>query len=790
MSYFVLARKYRPQSFEDLIGQEPVAKTLVNALSQGKVAHAYLFSGPRGTGKTTTARLLARALNCQKGPTPKPCGDCPSCKEILTGSSVEDVLEIDAASNRGIDDIRNLRENVKYAPARSRFRIYIIDEAHQITKEGFNALLKTLEEPPSYTVFMLATTELQKMPATILSRCQRFGLRPIASHAMTDRLEAISKKESLKIDRPALEEITRAAGGSVRDALSLLDQVVVFAPQGASREAVRDLLGLLPREVIRSFTETLRGGDLKKIVLEVVGYIEKGGDLSQLARDLQERYHLVLQAKAGLTDFPGEDAAELKGQAENYSFNELEKNIRLLGRCQEEMKRSPSPQAVFQVFCLRLAQPGVDTQLLLKRIETLEQALSGKAPAPALAPAPASAPAVKPPVPAAEIKPPTTAAPPPAAKPPEIKPAVPAAEVKPPSPVGPPPAVKPVVPAIELKSPAPVAPPPPAIKPSIPTTPPPAAKPPEIKPAVPAAEVKPLSPVGPPPAVKPPILTTPPPPITKPPEIKPAVPAAEVKPPSPVGPPPAMKPPILATPPPSVPAAPPPVAKPPEIKPAVPTAEVKPLSPVGPPPAVKPPVPAAEIKPPTPAAPPPAAKPPEVKPPAPAAPAPAPVSKGITEEDLKINWSFILQELQQVRPSLAVCIEEASVRVTPEGAVELAFAKGFSMEEAKKKQDLIAAAIWDRIGKKPVLSFVTGAKPPPSREKPGISQAGGVFRVEEVVDEKLNPAKAPPSKESFVVKGEASPADQPELEKDPWVKKVLGHFQGDLEPGEPDSKKP
>jgi len=376
MSYFVLARKYRPQSFEDLIGQEPVARTLVNALSQGKVAHAYLFSGPRGIGKTTTARLLARALNCEKGPTPKPCGLCAACKEIASGASMEDVLEIDAASNRGIDDIRDLRENVKYAPVRSRYRIYIIDEAHQITKEGFNALLKTLEEPPSHAVFMLATTESQKMPATILSRCQRFGLRPITSPSMVQRLEWIVKQEGLKVERSALEEIVKAAGGSMRDGLSLLDQVVMFAPQGARQDAVRELLGFLPRETVDSFTTVLKSGDPKAIIAQVIEYLEKGGDLSQLARDLQDRYHLVLQAKAGVEDFPGENPEDLAQQAQSYTFDELERNVRGLGRCMDEMKRSPFPQAIFEVFCLRLSQPGIDTASLLRRVETLEKKLA------------------------------------------------------------------------------------------------------------------------------------------------------------------------------------------------------------------------------------------------------------------------------------------------------------------------------------------------------------------------------------------------------------------------------
>ncbi len=207
MSYLVLARKYRPQSIDDLVGQEHVAKTLANAIVRQRIAHAYVLSGPRGCGKTTTARILARALNCVKGPTAAPCGECPQCVEIANGSSTDDVLEIDGASNRGIDQIRELRETVKYAPARSRYRVIIIDEAHQISKDGFNALLKTLEEPPPHVVFMMATTESQKIPETILSRCQRFQLRSITLTDIFDRLKRIVDAEKIPVEEAALREV-------------------------------------------------------------------------------------------------------------------------------------------------------------------------------------------------------------------------------------------------------------------------------------------------------------------------------------------------------------------------------------------------------------------------------------------------------------------------------------------------------------------------------------------------------------------------------------------------------
>ncbi len=228
MSYIVLARKYRPQNFDDLVGQASVSTTLLNAIQSNRIAHAYIFAGPRGIGKTTTARVLAKCLNCEKGPTIQPCNQCDSCTSIGEGTSMEDVLEIDGASNRGIEQIRELRENAKYTPARSRYRIYIIDEAHQITKDAFGALLKTLEEPPSHVIFMMATTEVHKIPAPILSRCQRFSLKPIAPELVFEHLKKIGRNEKIKVEDEALKHIVRFVEGSLRDALSLLDKPSFF----------------------------------------------------------------------------------------------------------------------------------------------------------------------------------------------------------------------------------------------------------------------------------------------------------------------------------------------------------------------------------------------------------------------------------------------------------------------------------------------------------------------------------------------------------------------------------
>ena len=383
MSYLVLARKYRPQSFDDLVGQEHVAKTLANAIASQRIAHAYVLSGPRGCGKTTTARILARALNCVKGPTATPCGACPQCVEIANGSSTDDVLEIDGASNRGIDQIRELRETVKYAPARSRYRVIIIDEAHQISKDGFNALLKTLEEPPPHVVFMMATTESQKIPETILSRCQRFQLRSITLTDIYDRLKRIVDAEKIPVEEAALREVARSAHGSLRDALSLLDQVIAFAPNGATVEDVRGLLGLLPGEFVRTFTATIQSGEPAKVLQAVQTAIEDGLDLSQLAEDLLDRRHRLLLWKAGVRDPRAPDAAEMEQEAALLSEERLERDLAVLSRAVADMRRSEVPRVTFELACLEMAQDAVSVNELVERLEILEKGLrSGTPPAP------------------------------------------------------------------------------------------------------------------------------------------------------------------------------------------------------------------------------------------------------------------------------------------------------------------------------------------------------------------------------------------------------------------------
>ncbi len=382
MSYLVLARKYRPQGFSDLVGQEAVAKTLQNALASGRIAHSYVLSGPRGCGKTTTARILARALNCVQGPTLTPCGTCPQCVDIAGGTSTDDVLEIDGASNRGIDQIRELRETVKYAPARSRYRVIIIDEAHQISKDGFNALLKTLEEPPPHVVFMMATTESQKIPETILSRCQRFQLRSITLADIVERLKWIVSQEKLPVQDAALREVARSAHGSLRDALSLLDQVIAFAPQGATVEDVRRLLGLLPGEFVRSFSETVRQGEPGPVLQAIQKAVEDGLDLSQLAEDFLDRRHRLLLWKAGVRDARDPDGAEMESESALYSESRLERDLSVLSRAVADMRRSESPRVTFELACLEMAQDALPVAEILERLETLEKSLRSGIPAP------------------------------------------------------------------------------------------------------------------------------------------------------------------------------------------------------------------------------------------------------------------------------------------------------------------------------------------------------------------------------------------------------------------------
>ena len=296
MSYVVLARKYRPQSFEDLVGQEHVAGTLKNAIASGRVAHAMCFSGPRGTGKTTVARIFAKAMNCAGGPAPTPCNRCPSCLSITAGNSV-DVFEIDGASNNSVDEVRELRENVKYAPAASAHKIYIIDEVHMLSPGAFNALLKTLEEPPSHVLFVLATTEVHKIPVTILSRCQRHDFRRIALPAVVAHLADLSRREAFPVPEDALWIIARESGGCMRDALSLLDQVIAFSEGGASLSTVLDILGVVDTGSLFTLSAALLSGDAARCLCAVDEFHMRGQDMKKLAADLVEHFRNLVAAR-------------------------------------------------------------------------------------------------------------------------------------------------------------------------------------------------------------------------------------------------------------------------------------------------------------------------------------------------------------------------------------------------------------------------------------------------------------------------------------------------------------
>src|SRR5215831_7740978 len=320
MKYQVIARKFRPQVFEEVVGQRPIIQTLQNAIQMGRIGHAYLFSGPRGVGKTTTSRLLAKGLNCVKGPTITPCNQCPSCLEIASGQSI-DVLEIDAASNTGVDNIRELRENARYAPSRDRFKIFIIDEVHMLSTSAFNALLKILEEPPPHVVFIMATTERHKVPATILSRCQQFVFRTISATEIQAHLRQITDREGVKIDDRALGYVVRASEGSMRDAQSLLDQIISFSGQEVVDEDVRDVLGFIPNEILDQTVEGLADHDSRSLlnVIEIV--IDQGLNIQQYLREFIARLRDLLLMRLDLEAKvlgSAEEKATLKRQADRF----------------------------------------------------------------------------------------------------------------------------------------------------------------------------------------------------------------------------------------------------------------------------------------------------------------------------------------------------------------------------------------------------------------------------------------------------------------------------------------
>jgi DNA polymerase III subunit gamma/tau len=378
MSYQVLARKYRPATFDAVVGQDAIVRTLGNALASGRIAHAYLFAGPRGIGKTTTARLLARALLCPQRKGAAPCGECVVC--VDAGASV-DIVEIDGASNRGIEEIRTLRENVKYSPSRGRYKVYIIDEVHQLTEAAFNALLKTLEEPPGHVVFVLATTDPRDIPATVLSRVQRFDFRPIAPDLLAATLEGILQKEKLEFEPAALPAIVRAAEGSLRDALSLLDTAIAYGNGRLDAETTAALLGTTTPAEVRAFAGALLSHDTTPALEAIDRAAREGEDLGAFTRDVIELLRRALVLKASpttkLADVPHTEANALRALGEAASLDDLLYVLRAFLDADAVMRESPHPRVELEIATVRATRRPQPRALeeVLKRVEEAEARL-------------------------------------------------------------------------------------------------------------------------------------------------------------------------------------------------------------------------------------------------------------------------------------------------------------------------------------------------------------------------------------------------------------------------------
>jgi DNA polymerase-3 subunit gamma/tau len=386
MSYLVLARKYRPKTFADIVGQKPVVTTLVNSLTRGRVAHAILFSGIRGVGKTTLARIMAKALNCITGPTPTPCNTCDSCTQINTGASL-DLHEIDGASNRGIQEVRDLKDNIKYMPAAAPHKIVIIDEVHMLTNEAFNALLKTLEEPPEHVYFIFATTELHKIPITILSRCQRFELRRINSTELAEHYEKLAAAEGIILEKGALNLIVRESEGSVRDGLSLLDQVFAYGSSPVTENDVVEVLGLVDRTILATIAEALLSGNRQRALSILGEAADFGLDGKRFVADLLSHYRALLLVRLDgcekLLDLPADDIEACKAVASRYPAQIIHHQLRILMNTADRIRLSTQPRLLLETTFLAMAETDsmIDVQTLLREIDSIVGALPDASPA-------------------------------------------------------------------------------------------------------------------------------------------------------------------------------------------------------------------------------------------------------------------------------------------------------------------------------------------------------------------------------------------------------------------------